>query len=321
MKSDWHYKTGTQANRAAQERIEMKKLSTLAIMLLTGAWIASCGSHKTFKYGDGQTGEGLLFGGYLLMEHINHPEGPTARGEYWMVTRTATAPANGPLDMVPAFMSNVCNDLGTMPVPLTPGTKPIDIMNFKITGPAGVITLPRMDGSITNPTISNDGVSGLDMFVGPVDPNLLPYDSNFTLSFSSPDGNSDVLHPASFYMPKAYNVTSPMVGKQNLTFASGQDVTFTWELNGDSDTDQFTGQTAFPFIQLGPGDTTFRTFFCPILDGKAHTTFTVPASVIAQLDKTGIVMMGKFTHTLAEFKHTRVDLQAIACNTSKYTIQ
>lgn len=303
-------------------------------------------------------------GGHLLFESINAADGVQGLGSrtqahMWFRTRTEGVT---PLD--PQNIANQCNqrrldpmgnDFPPGPAPIPPGTNFVDLgPTVTLTPVEGdtskVFTLNQFTmGAMGAPLVDNlSNIEGI-IYGGNKQQGPFPFDqyqakTHYRVQFKGPDADADSSlvqfkkdqmagEQPELFAPDRFQVLTPKIGQDaTVMIPAGQDFTITWVPDETVDATVHTPERSFPFIQIAGlmNGKPHHAWFCPMNDGKVHSSFTIPKEIIANMDPGGIIQMGQLTHVMAKFTKTaadghtedlRWDIITVACNTSNYQIQ
>jgi hypothetical protein len=137
---------------------------------------------------------------------------------------------------------------------------------------------------------------------------------NGTSKTLTADNKEQKVAAANMYMPASWTAVNPPENAAAV-IPNNADFTFTWT-NG-SDPGEHAGILNF----VGWGDATSGAldFFCVDDSDSGAQDFTVPASVISQVDQEGWIVHGKATHVAYDLKGFRYDLSGVNCHTYGYS--
>jgi hypothetical protein len=284
-------------------------------------------------YGQGHPGAGLNHGGQIFLEKVHRPDEWTG-DQGWLngYQRSYNDTNIAMVDTLPLppIPPGECMDISTNVFPRQFGSSSGAGGDGDVTyGDLGAtLTLTPTDSSA--PTLSAPKVEGfvdnlqyrveLGYQNSPFNAEDIRNDTYYDISF---DG-SENLTPNQIYMPPAYEIYSPAVGKEELVFNRGEDLVINWDpVNQDVGGAEHTAERTFAnVIFVGFPDMEAGTQFkvvCPINDGAGHDTFSIPASVMDSLPPAGIMITGQPTHMMAALNGERFDLIAIECNQSRFS--
>jgi hypothetical protein len=266
-------------------------------------------------YGNEHPGLERGLGGHVRIELVHLPAGDQTRLEAYFIESAD----NG----VPAFVPfGECGDVrGKTMWPFIALENPVhaDV--------GETVSVTRQDGgqefTLNQYVDQKDNVGFVQslLYGGPGQNGMYGMDLTSGATYDIAYDSGDPIEPSEITMPAFLEMLEPYVigTDETAEFTIGQDATFNWVVPEAHAGEEHTGKREFTFVLFKNATTGVEVMCVPDPDDTTGS-FTVPGDVIAGLQPAGVVATGSITHVLGKWGDRRMDLVAIECKNSNYTL-